>query len=78
VAAHVAALHARGLIAARKLGADVLGRYGPRTPELEALVGKLLQLYRERPVSMIKMVYDRARDPLRNFADAFRLRKKEE
>jgi hypothetical protein len=27
---------------------------------------------------MIKMVYDRARDPLRSFADAFRLRKKEE
>jgi hypothetical protein len=38
----------------------------------------VLQLYRERPVSMIKLVYARARDPLRNFADAFRLRKEKE
>jgi hypothetical protein len=44
---------------------------------LQELVDRLLQLYRERPVTMIKMVYERAKDPLRKFADAFRLRKEE-
>ena len=74
VRAHLTALHARGLltIAARR---GLSCRYGVRTPELESMVGRLLQMYRERPVTMIKMVYERAKDPLRAFADAFRIRK---
>jgi hypothetical protein len=75
VAADLAAMRARGLLAAETRGAGVVGRYGPATPELAGLIGRVLQNYRERPVSMIKLVYARAKDPLRNFADAFRLRK---
>lgn len=77
VAAHAAALQGRGLLTAQQRGADLVIRYGARTPELQHLVDRLLQLYRERPVTMIKMVYERAKDPLRKFADAFRLRKEE-
>lgn len=39
------------------------------------MVARLLQIYRQRPVSMIKLVYKRAKDSLRAFADAFRFRK---
>ena len=77
VAAHIVALQGRGLLTAQTRGAELIARHGARTPELQALVGRLLQLYRERPVTMIKLVYERAKDPLRKFADAFRLRKEE-
>lgn len=75
VRAHLAALHARGLLTTTTQGAGLSCRYGVRTPELEGMVGRLLQIYQERPVTMIKMVYERAKDPLRAFADAFRIRK---
>jgi hypothetical protein len=77
VAAHLTALHARGLLAVDGRGADCVARHGPHTAELSDQVNRLLHFYRERPVSMIKMIYDQAKSPLRNFADAFRLRKGE-
>jgi hypothetical protein len=76
VPAHLAALAGRGLLAASGRGAEALWRYAPASPEVDARVRALLQCYRERPVSMIKFVYAQAADPLRAFADAFRLRKK--
>lgn len=72
---HLTALHGRGLLVKFTRGSEVFCRYGPNTPELEAKVRRLLQLYQERPVTMINMVYARARDALRSFSDAFRLRK---
>ncbi|HJT75788.1 MAG TPA: ArsR family transcriptional regulator [Gemmataceae bacterium] len=72
---HLAALHGRGLLALETRGTDVICRYGPKTPELEAGLSRLLQVYRERPVTMIKLVYARAKDVLRTFAEAFRIRK---
>ncbi|MHB1556625.1 MAG: hypothetical protein ACYC61_03975 [Isosphaeraceae bacterium] len=76
VRSHIEAMHARGLLEKTTgQGAGLSCRYGPRTAELENMVARLLQIYRERPVSMIKLVYERAKDPLRAFADAFRFRK---
>ena len=75
MAAHLAALGGRGLVAAESRGGEAVCRYAPATPQVDAMVKRLLQCYRERPVSMIKLVYARAADPLRAFADAFRLRK---
>jgi hypothetical protein len=72
---HLTAMSARGLLVLATREAGLFCRHGASTPELEAMVGRLLQLYKERPVTMIKLVYDRARDPLRAFADAFRIRK---
>lgn len=75
VRAHLSAMHGRGLLAMTTQGAGPSCRHGARTPELADMIDRLLQIYRERPVTMIKMVYERARDPLRAFADAFRIRK---
>jgi hypothetical protein len=72
---HLIALQGRGLLATATRGTDLFCRYGPATPELGDMVSRLLQAYRERPVTMINLVYARARDSLRSFADAFRLRK---
>ena len=78
VPGHVAALAGRGLLAFETRGAEVVCRYGPATPELGAILQRVLQFYRQRPVTLIKLVYEQAADPLRAFADAFRLRKKED
>jgi DNA-binding transcriptional ArsR family regulator len=75
VGAHLSALQGRGLLVVVARGTDLFCRHGPATPELEAMVSRLLQVYRERPVTMINLIYDRAKDSLRSFADAFRLRK---
>ncbi|HEY1375622.1 MAG TPA: hypothetical protein VGF55_02450 [Gemmataceae bacterium] len=77
VVAHLMALHARGLLVVERRATECVARHGPHTAELSDQVGRLLHFYRERPVSMIKMIYDQAKSPLRNFADAFRLRKGE-
>lgn len=73
--AHLDALNSRGLLAVRKSGSDLFCHYGPHSPELAQRTAQLLQVYRERPVTMIKLVYATARDPLKTFADAFRLKK---
>jgi predicted ArsR family transcriptional regulator len=60
VRAHLTAMHSRGLLRTTTQGVGLSCRYGAGTPELENIVGRLLQMYRERPVTMIKMVYDDA------------------
>jgi len=77
IRAHLAAMQARGLITTATRAAGLTYRFGASTPELESMVNRLLQVYKERPVTMIKLVYERAKDPLRAFADAFRLRKED-
>lgn len=76
-AKHLAALGGRGLITLATSGTETAGRHGARTPELGAKVDALLAAYRQRPVTMIKLVYERANERLRAFSDAFRLRKEE-
>jgi DNA-binding MarR family transcriptional regulator len=77
VAAHLTALQGRGLLQTVTRGADRFCRHGPATAELEGLLSRLLQVYRERPVTTIKRVYARARTALQSFADAFRIRKED-
>jgi hypothetical protein len=71
---HLSALHARGLLLTMTHGTDVCYRYGAGTPELENRMRRLLQVYRERPVTMINFVYARAKEVLKTFADAFRFK----
>lgn len=75
IGSHLAALRARGLLVLSTRDADNFCRYGPATPELESMMARLLQVYRERPVTMINLVYARAREALRTFAEAFRIKK---
>lgn len=75
--AHLAAMQARGLLTTEQRGTDLLCRFGVGPTASEVMVNRLLQLYKERPVTMIKLVYERPADPLRDFADAFRVRKED-
>jgi hypothetical protein len=73
--AHIAALEGRGLLQCERRDGSLYCRFGTRSPELEAQLQQLLELYRQRPVTMIRLVYEKPSDPLRDFSDAFRLRK---
>ena len=74
-AAHLSALAGRGLLILSGSGTDAVARHGTRAPELGERLGRVLAAYRERPVTMIKLVYARANERLKAFSDAFRLRK---
>lgn len=50
-------------------------RYVPARPELDAAVERLAALYPEWRVSIIQIILTAPSDPVRNFAEAFRLRK---
>jgi hypothetical protein len=74
-ASHLAALSSRGLLTIITRGSETLYRHGCGSPGLDKMLSRLLQLYKERPVTMIRLVYTQATDRLRAFADAFRVRK---
>jgi hypothetical protein len=74
-AGHVGLLAGRGLLTPVPRGAETAARHGAKSPESAAQVFRLLDAYRQRPVTMIKLVYERANERLRAFSDAFRLRK---
>lgn len=76
VATNVKFLSARGLVSITS-GESLTCRYGAQTPELEKVLKRLLDLYNERPVTMIRMVYEKPNKSLRTFAETFRLRKEE-
>ena len=68
----VEGLQARGLIAV-----DAEGRLQYRAPEpLAGHVATLEKVYRERPVTLIRVIYGLRDSKIRSFAEAFRLRRK--
>lgn len=75
LAGHVEALQNRGLLKCEPQGDETGYRCAPTTPELERQLSELLLFYKQRPVSLIKLVYMRANARLKAFADSFRLRK---
>jgi hypothetical protein len=71
-ARHLEGLQGRGLVA---LDAERRAQY--RAPEaLAAHVATLEKVYRERPVTLIRVIYGLRDSKIRSFADAFRLRGK--
>lgn len=50
-------------------------RFAPTDPVVEPLVRDLAQLYQERRVTVINLIYAGPMHKLQSFADAFRLRK---
>ena len=50
-------------------------RYAPSTDELRTEVDALADAYRKQRVAVINLIYSRPPDPLRSFADAFKLRR---
>ena len=70
-------LVASGLVARDTSGGATKFRFAPRTPVLRKAVEDLAEMYRTKPVSLIKAIYDRPASAVRSFADAFRLRDQE-
>lgn len=68
-------LAASGLVAATDGAA---GRpqfsYAPSSDALRRDVEELASMYNERPVTLVRAVYDRAPEPAASFADAFTIR----
>ena len=82
-----AEIHAASAAAARRTLDDLVAghlaqrgdgdswRFAPRSAELARAVDALATMYNERPVTLIRAVYERpTSSPLQSFADAFRLR----
>jgi len=72
-AAHLETLAARHLLDVR-LGHDVRYRFSPATPELSAIVKQVAETYRDQRSEIVAFVSARLQS-LRDFADAFRLKK---
>jgi hypothetical protein len=69
---HLALFQERGLVVSTSANTY---EYAPDTPQLDALVNALGKVYRERPVTMVRMIYDLKDEKIRSFADAFRIKK---
>ena len=65
---------AGGGLVASSGGGDPQYRYAPRSAALAADVDALAAAYRANRVAVIKHVFGRKPDPVRSFADAFRVR----
>lgn len=59
-------------------GSEVKFSFQPKTPQLGQVVSDLAQVYQERRVTVITMIYSQPVDKLRSFADAFRFRRDKE
>jgi hypothetical protein len=64
-------MRVRGLLAALPEGY----RFQPQQPACVGLVRQLADLYKERRLTVTGLIYSAADDKLREFADAFRIRK---
>lgn len=71
-ARYFAVFQAGGLIA---VGPDRRAQYRPGDAALEAYARTLEQAYRERPVTLIRVIYALRDSRIQSFAEAFKLRK---
>jgi hypothetical protein len=69
---HLEHFQARGLIA---VGPDKRVQFRPADEALHEQVRTLAQAYRERPVTLIRMIYALRDTKIQSFADAFKLRR---
>jgi hypothetical protein len=72
IARYFGVFQASGLIA---LGPDTRVQYRPGHAGLDAHVATLAQAYRERPVTLIRVIYALRDSSIRSFAEAFKLRR---
>jgi hypothetical protein len=72
---HIRTLAGRGMLTIT-VSQPLACQYGAASEELKDQVQQLVMTYVERPVTLIKMVYEKPKEQqLRSFADAFRLKK---
>ncbi len=53
-------------------------RYTPASTDDRVAVDALSVMYHQRPVSLVKLIYEQPPTPVKLFSDAFRLRKEDE
>jgi hypothetical protein len=70
----LSALVARGLVAAD--GEPARYRYAPDSSEKDRVTSDLARCYADRRVTVITQIFSPRSDPVRSFADAFKLRRK--
>ena len=70
---HLDQFQARGLVAA---DADGRRKYQPASAELAGHVEMLALAYKERPVTLFRMIYALRDLKIQSFADAFKLKRK--
>lgn len=64
-----------GLVAENdQTNGEPLFGYEPKSDSLRAVVDELAAMYNERPVTLVRAIYDRPAQPVISFADAFRIR----
>lgn len=63
-----------GVLAVNKVGNPAY-RYAPKAAELAGAVDRVVQLDKERPVTLINLIYAASKGSVQAFADAFRLSK---
>ena len=68
----VGALSTAGLVEL----ADAGVRYRPQSSEQAALVAALVELYRQKPLTVLKTIFTSPSDKMRSFSDAFLFQKK--
>jgi hypothetical protein len=68
-------LVASGLVATGREPDGESYRYAPPTEETKRDVSEIAALYNERPVTLVRAVYDKPPEPAVSFADAFSIRK---
>jgi hypothetical protein len=69
---------ASGMLLDARVAESVMFRYKPVSSDLEATVGDLARLYAELPLQITTLMRAPASDPIRGFADAFRIRTRKE
>ena len=70
-------LRACGLVE-RFDGSEPRYQYAPKSPELAQTIAELANLYQQRRVTIINLIYSNPVKKMQDFADAFRIRKPEE
>lgn len=67
---YLAVFRAQGLVQG-----DESVAFAPATPGLQSSVDELAQAFNERPVTLIRTIYELPENKIRSFADSFRLKK---
>jgi hypothetical protein len=70
----LAQLEESKLLAREGSGGSAAFRYFPSTEALREAVAALVVMYHQRPVTLVRAIYERPVSPLISFADAFRLK----
>ncbi|MBN8530749.1 MAG: hypothetical protein J0L97_02655 [Alphaproteobacteria bacterium] len=58
-------------------GASALYRYQPKSPEMDAMIGRTAELYAKYLVPITQIIHSKPKTKIQKFANAFRIRKDE-